>query len=59
VEEARRAFRKHRRNPSEQAWQEYLEANKAREQLSGKHRENIFKTQMKRRIKKEEEASMG
>ncbi len=30
VVEARRAFRRHRRNPSELAWQEYLEANKAK-----------------------------
>ncbi len=30
VEEARRAFRRHRRNPTELAWQEYLEANRAK-----------------------------
>jgi hypothetical protein len=30
VEEARRAFRRHRRNPIELAWQEYLEANRAK-----------------------------
>ncbi len=30
MEEARRAFRRHRRNPSELAWQEYLEANRAK-----------------------------
>jgi hypothetical protein len=30
VEEARRAFRRRRRNPTELAWQEYLEANKAK-----------------------------
>ncbi len=30
VEEARRAMRRHRRNPSELAWQQYLEACKAK-----------------------------
>jgi hypothetical protein len=30
VEEARRPFRRHRRNPTELAWQEYLEANKVK-----------------------------
>jgi preprotein translocase subunit Sss1 len=30
VEEARRAFRRCRRNPTELAWQEYLEANRAK-----------------------------
>jgi hypothetical protein len=30
VEEAGRAFRRHRRNPTELAWQEYLEANRAK-----------------------------
>ncbi len=30
VEEARRAFKRHRRNPTELARQEYLEANRAK-----------------------------
>jgi hypothetical protein len=30
VKEARSALRRHRRNPSELTWQEYLEANKAK-----------------------------
>ncbi len=30
VEEARRAFMRHRRNPTKLAWQEYLEANRAK-----------------------------
>jgi hypothetical protein len=42
VEEARRAFSRHRRNPSEQAWQEYLEANKAKGAAISKAKRRCF-----------------
>jgi hypothetical protein len=42
VEEARRALRQHRRNPSEQTWQEYLEANKAMRAAISKAKRRSF-----------------
>jgi hypothetical protein len=59
VEEARRAFRRHRGTPTELAWQEYLEANRAKELLSGKQRGSALKKQLKKRARKEEKASGG
>jgi hypothetical protein len=42
VEEARRAFRRHRRSPSEFAWQEYLEANKIKGAAPSKAKRKCF-----------------
>ncbi len=42
VDEARRALRRHRRNPSELAWQEYLEACKAKTAAISKAKRKSF-----------------
>jgi hypothetical protein len=42
VEEARRAFWRHRRNPSHLAWQEYLEANRAKGAAISKAKRQCF-----------------
>jgi hypothetical protein len=42
VEEARRALRRHRRNPSELAWQEYIEACKAKRAAISKAKRQSF-----------------
>jgi hypothetical protein len=59
VEEARRAFRRHRRNSIELAWQESLEANKAKGAAIRQVKKSLLKKKLIMCARKEEKASEG
>ncbi len=53
MEDARRAHRRHRRNPHELAWQEYLEANKAKGAAISKAKKQCFEEVIEKESKEE------